>query len=51
MTQLFINMAFLFSAVLVAWNLQDSGQPLAGAFLLLVSIALAFVLQVEKGTK
>jgi predicted membrane chloride channel (bestrophin family) len=51
MTKLLLNMVFLFGVLLVAWNLQDSGQPLAGAFLLLVSIALAFVLQVEKGTK
>jgi len=51
MTKLVINMAFLFGVLLVAWQLQDNGQHTAGALLLLVSLALAFVLQIEKGTK
>ena len=46
-----LNMAFLFGALLVAWELQDNGQHTAGAALLLVCLALAFVLQVEKGRK
>jgi hypothetical protein len=44
-------MVFLFVALLVAWDLQDNGQQTAGALLLLVSLALAFVLQIEEGTK
>ena len=44
-------MVFLFVALLVAWNLQDNGQQTAGAALLLVSLALAFVLQMEEGKK
>jgi hypothetical protein len=51
MTKLLLNMVFLFGVLLVAWQLQDNGQQLAGAFLLLVSLALAFVFQIEKGTK
>lgn len=44
-------MVFLFGALLVAWELQDNGQQIAGAALLLVSLALAFVLQMEEGKK
>jgi len=44
-------MVFLFVALLVAWELQDNGQQTAGALLLLVSLALAFVLQMEEGKK
>lgn len=44
-------MVFLFVALLVAWDLQDNGQQTAGALLLLVSLALAFVLQIEEGKK
>lgn len=44
-------MVFLFGALMVAWQLQDSGQKTAAALLFLVSLALAFVLQIEKGTK
>jgi hypothetical protein len=44
-------MVFLFVALLVAWELQDNGQQTAGALLLLVSLALAFVLQLEEGKK
>jgi hypothetical protein len=51
MTKLFLNMVFLFGVLLVAWQLQDNGQHTAGALLLLVSLVLAFVLQIEKGTK
>jgi phosphotransferase system glucose/maltose/N-acetylglucosamine-specific IIC component len=51
MTKAILNMLFLFCALLVAWNLQDNGQNTAAAFLLLVSLALAFVIQIEKGTK
>ncbi len=51
MTKLILNMVFLFGALLVAWNLQDSGQHTAGAALLLVSLVLAFVLQMEEGKK
>jgi hypothetical protein len=51
MTKLVLNMVFLFVVLLVAWNLQDNGQHQAGALLLLVALALAFVLQIEKGTK
>jgi hypothetical protein len=47
--KLALNMVFLFVALLVAWNLQDNGQNTAAAFLLLVSLALAFVVQIEKG--
>jgi hypothetical protein len=45
MRELF-SMVFLFSVLLISWNLQDAGQHLAGAVLLVVSLALAFVLQV-----
>jgi hypothetical protein len=41
-----LTMVFLFSVLLVCWDLQDAGQQLAGALLLVVSLALAFVLQV-----
>jgi hypothetical protein len=51
MTKLVINMVFLFGVLLLAWQLQDNGQHTAGALLLLVCLALAFVLQIEKGTK
>jgi hypothetical protein len=51
MTKAILNMLFLFCALLVAWNLQDNGQNTAAAFLLLVSLALAFVVQIEKGSK
>jgi len=44
-------MVFLFGALLVSWELQDNGQQIAGAALLLVSLALAFVLQMEEGKK
>jgi hypothetical protein len=51
LTKLILNMVFLFGVLLLAWQLQDNGQHTAGAVLLLVSLALAFVLQIEKGTK
>jgi hypothetical protein len=51
MTKTVFNMLFLFVALLVSWNLQDNGQHTAGALLLLVSLALAFVLQMEEGKK
>ena len=51
MTKTVFNMVFLFGALLVAWELQDNGQQIAGAALLLVSLALAFVLQMEEGKK
>jgi hypothetical protein len=51
MTKTILNMVFLFAVLLVCWNLQDSGQNTAAALLLLVSMALAFVIQIEKGTK
>lgn len=41
-----LSMVFLFCVLLVCWNLQDAGQQFAGALLLVVSLALAFVLQV-----
>jgi hypothetical protein len=41
-----LSMVFLFSVLLVCWDLQDAGQQLAGALLLVVSLALCFVLQV-----
>ena len=41
-----LSMVFLFSVLLVCWSLQDAGQQLAGALLLVVSLALCFVLQV-----
>ena len=47
MVKTILNMVFLFSVLLVSWNLQDAGQQLAGALLLVVSLALCFVLQVE----
>jgi hypothetical protein len=40
------SMLFLFAVLLVSWNLQDAGQQFAGALLLVLSLALAFVLQV-----
>jgi hypothetical protein len=43
-----LSMVFLFSVLLVCWNLQDSGQPMAGALLLVVSLALSFLIQLEK---
>ncbi len=49
MIKLILNMAFLFGVLLVAWQLQDNGQHTAGALLFLVALALAFVLQIEKG--
>ena len=51
MTKTVFNMVFLFVALLVAWNLQDNGQQTAGAALLLVSLVLAFVLQMEGADK
>ena len=51
MTKFMFNMVFVFGALLVAWDLQDKGQHQAGALLLLVSLALAFVLQMEEGKK
>jgi hypothetical protein len=51
MTRAVFNIVFLFVALLVAWNLQDNGQHTAGALLLLVSLVLAFVLQLEEGKK
>ena len=51
MLKLVVNMVFLTGVLLVAWELQDNGQKTAGALLLLVSLALAFVLQIEKGKK
>jgi hypothetical protein len=51
MTKFMLNMVFVFGALLVAWDLQDNGQQTAGAVLLLVSLALAFVLQIEAGKK
>ena len=51
MVKTVFNMLFLFGALLIAWNLQDNGQNTAAAFLLLVSLALAFVLQMEEGKK
>ena len=44
--KMILSMVFLFSVLLVSWNLQDAGQQFAGALLLVVSLALAFVLQV-----
>jgi hypothetical protein len=41
-----LSMVFLFSVLLVCWGLQDAGQQFEGALLLVVSLALAFVLQV-----
>jgi hypothetical protein len=46
--KLALNMVFLFLILLVAWNLQDNGQPMAGALLLVVSLALSFLIQLEK---
>jgi hypothetical protein len=45
MRELF-SMVFLFAVLLVCWDLQDAGQQLAGAVLVVVSLALVFVLQV-----
>ena len=44
--KMILSLVFLFSVLLVSWNLQDAGQQFAGALLLVVSLALAFVLQV-----
>jgi hypothetical protein len=44
--KMILSMVFLFAVLLVCWNLQDAGQQLAGALLLVVSFALCFVLQV-----
>lgn len=44
--KMILSMAFLFFVLTIAWNLQDAGQQFAGALLLVVSLALAFVLQV-----
>jgi hypothetical protein len=46
--KLTLNMVFLFCILLVAWNLQDNGQGTAGALLLIVSLALSFLIQIEK---
>lgn len=46
MVKTILSMVFLFSVLLVAWDLQDAGQPFAGALLFVISLALAFVLQV-----
>jgi len=51
MTKFILNMVFLFGALSVCWNLQDNGQNTAAALLLVVSLALAFVLQIEEGKK
>jgi hypothetical protein len=40
-------MVFLFLILLVSWNLQDNGQHLAGALLLVVSLALSFLVQIQ----
>jgi hypothetical protein len=45
MRELF-SMVFLFAVLLVCWSLQDAGQQLAGAVLMVISLALVFVLQV-----
>ena len=42
-----LTMFFLFGVLLIAWNLQDAGQQLAGAVLMVISLAFAFVLQLE----
>jgi hypothetical protein len=47
MVKMILSMVFLFSVLLVCWSLQDAGQQLAGALLLVVSLALCFVLQVR----
>ena len=49
--KLSLNMVFLFCILLVAWNLQDSGQAIAGALLLVVSLALSFLIQVENNNE
>lgn len=46
--KLILNMVFLFCVLLVAWDLQDNGQAMAGALLLIVSLALSFLIQIEK---
>jgi hypothetical protein len=46
--KLTLNMVFLFFILPVCWNLQDSGQAMAGALLLVVSLALSFLIQLEK---
>ena len=45
--KMILSMVFLFGVLLIAWNLQDAGQQLAGAVLMVVSLAFAFVLQLE----
>jgi hypothetical protein len=44
--KMILSMVFLFSVLLVCWGLQDAGQQLAGAVLMVISLALVFVLQV-----
>lgn len=51
MTKLVLNMFFLFGVLSLCWELQDKGEHLAAAALLLVSLALAFLIQIEKGAK
>ena len=46
MVKMILSAVFLFAVLLVCWSLQDAGQQFAGALLLVVSMALAFVLQV-----
>jgi len=46
MVKIILSMVFLFFILSIAWNLQDAGQQFAGALLLVVSLALAFVLQI-----
>jgi hypothetical protein len=41
-------MVFLSCILLVAWHLQDNGQGMAGALLVIVSLALSFLIQIEK---
>jgi hypothetical protein len=45
--KMILTMVFLFGVLLIAWNLQDAGQQFAGAVLMVVSLAFAFVLQLE----
>jgi len=51
MAKLVINMALLFGALLVAWELQDNGQPIIAAALLILALKLAFIFQVGKAAK
>ena len=46
--RLILNMVFMFCILLVAWDLQDNGQGMAGALLLIVSLVLSFLIQIEK---